>query len=61
MSPPKLKGVQSRYWDEIVKYHHQLKEHELEQTLGDSGGQEPGYQHDLVTEWQNKMKKKKNF
>ena len=23
----------------MVRYHHQLKKHELEQTLGDSGGQ----------------------
>ena len=25
--------------DEIVRYHHQLSEHEFEQTLGDSEGQ----------------------
>ena len=25
--------------DEIVRYHHQLNEHEFEQTPGDSGGQ----------------------
>ena len=25
--------------DEMVKYHHRLKGHEFEQTLGDSGGQ----------------------
>ena len=26
--------------DEIVRYHHQPNEHEFEQTLGDSEGQE---------------------
>ena len=25
--------------DEMVRWHHQLKAHEFEQTLGDSGGQ----------------------
>ena len=25
--------------DEMVSWHHQLKGHEFEQTLGDSGGQ----------------------
>ena len=38
------------YWDEMVRYHHQIKEHEFEQTLGESGGQEPGCQNNLVTE-----------
>ena len=28
--------------DEIVGWHHRLNGHEFEQTLGDSGGEEPG-------------------
>ena len=48
--------------DEMVGLHHQLSEHEFEQTLGDSGGQRSpivlqstGSQrvgHDLATEQQ---------
>ena len=49
--------------DEMVRQHHQLNEHESEQTPGDSEGQgslacfkSMGWQkvrHDLVTEQQN--------
>lgn len=45
----------------MVRYHHQIKEHEFDQTLGDSGGQEPGCQHDLVTERQNQNEEKEEF
>ena len=47
--------------DEMVRWHHQLKGHEFEQTLGDSGGQKPGMLksvesqkvgHELATEQQ---------
>ena len=48
--------------DEIVGWHHQLNEHEFEQTLRDSEGQSPGMlqsmtsqriEHNLATEQQN--------
>ena len=56
-----MKGVRYCYWDEMVRYHDQIKEHEFEQTLGESGGQEPGCQNDLVTERQNQNEENKDF
>ena len=44
----------------MIRWHHQLSGYELEQTPGDSGGQEPGMLqpmrsqrvgHDLATEY----------
>ena len=62
----KIKGKRRRGWqeNEMVRWHHQLKGHESEQTPGDGEGQESlvcfsprGSQkvrHDWVTEQQQK-------
>ena len=56
--------------DEMVRYHHRLHGHELEQALGDSRGQgspvccstrSRRVRHDLVTEQQQKFYRNKIF
>ena len=56
----KAKGEKGAAEDEMVRWHHWLNGHELEQTLGDSGGQRNlaccspgGYRESDMTSWLN--------